>query len=52
MEAALKEMENSLSSLEETARVQREEGQKNIAGEYSKFRCCWVLVFRNSSLFP
>ena len=50
-EAALKEKENSLSSLEEAARVQREEAQKKIAGECSKFRCCWVVVFRNSSLF-
>jgi len=51
-EAALKEKENSLSSLEEAARVQREEAQKNIAGECSKFQCCWILVFRNLSLFP
>ena len=29
-EAALKEKENSLSSLEEAARVQQEEAQKNI----------------------
>ena len=50
-EAAIKEKENSLSSLEEAARIQREEAQKNIAGECSKFRCCWVVVFRNSSLF-
>ena len=51
-EAALKEKENSLSSLEEAARVKREEAQKNIAGECSKFRCCWILVFGNLSLFP
>jgi len=50
-EAALKEKENSLSSLEEAARVQREEAQRNIAGECSKFRCCWVLVFRSLSSF-
>ena len=50
-EAAFKEKENSLSSLEEAARVQREEVQRSIAGECSKFRCCWVVVFRNSSLF-
>ena len=36
-EAALKEKENSLCSLEEAARVQREEAQKSIAGECSKF---------------
>ena len=35
-EAALKEKENSLSSLEEAARIQREEAQKNIAGKCSK----------------
>ena len=51
-EAALKEKENSLSLLEEAARVQREEAQKNIAGGCSKFRCCWILIFRNLSLFP
>ena len=34
VEAALKEKENSLSSLEEAARVQREEAQKSIMGEY------------------
>ena len=51
-EAALKEKENSLSSLEEAARVQREEAQKSIAGECSKFQCCWILVFHNLSLFP
>ena len=43
MEAALKEKENSLSSLEEVARVQRD--------ECSKFRCCWILVFRSLSWF-
>ena len=48
----LEEKENSLYSLEEAARVQREEAQKNIVGECSKFRCCWILVFRSSSLFP
>ena len=36
-EAALKEKENSLSLLEEAARVQQEEAQKNIAGGCSKF---------------
>ena len=32
--AALREKEASLSSLEEAARVQREEAQRNITGEY------------------
>jgi len=41
-EAALKEKEDSLSSLEESARVQQEEAQKNIAGECSKFHCCLI----------
>ena len=36
-EVALKEEEDSLSSLEEAARVQQEEAQKNIAGECLKF---------------
>ena len=36
-EAALKEKENSLSLLEEAARIQREEAQKNIADECLKF---------------
>ena len=34
MGASLKEKEAFLSSLEEAARTQREEAQKNIAGEY------------------
>jgi len=34
VEAALKEKENSLSSLEEAARVQREEVQRSIMGKY------------------
>ena len=34
MGAALKEKEASLSSLEEAARVQREEAQRSIAGKY------------------
>ena len=50
-EATLKEKENSLSSLEETARVQQEEAQKNIVGGCSKFRCCWILIFRSLSWF-
>ena len=45
-EAALKEKENFLSSLEEAARVQQEEAQKNIAGECLRFRCCWILIYR------
>ena len=47
VEAALREKENSLSSLEEAARVQREEEQKSIGGKYSKFRSSWILLFRN-----
>ena len=50
-EATLKEKENSLSSLEEAARVQREEAQKNIAGGCSRFRCCWILIYRSLSWF-
>ena len=50
-EAALKEKENSLSSLEEAARVQWEEAQKNITGECSRFRCYWILVHRRLSWF-
>jgi len=50
-EAALQEKENYLSSLEEAARVQREEAQKSIAGECSKFRCYWVLAVRSLPLF-
>ena len=34
MGATLKEKEASLSSLEEAARAQREEAQRNITGEY------------------
>ena len=48
-EAALKEKEDSLSSLEEAARVQQEEAQKNIAGECSRFHCCWILVYHSLS---
>ena len=47
VEAALREKENSLSSLEEAARVQREEAQKSIVGKYSKFRCSWIFLFRS-----
>ena len=47
VEAALREKENSLSSLEEAARVQREEAQKSIGGKYSKFRSSWILLFHS-----
>ena len=50
-EVALKEKEDSLSSLEEAARVQQEEAQKNITGECSRFRCCWILIYRSLSWF-
>ena len=50
-EAALKEKEDALSSLEEAARVQQEEAQKNIAGVCSKFFCCWILIFHSLSWF-
>ena len=49
-EAALKE-KDSLSSLEEATRVQREEARKNIAGECSRFHCCWILIYRSLSWF-
>ena len=49
-EAALKE-EDSLSSLEEAARVQQEEAQKNIVGECSRFCYCWILIYRGLSWF-
>ena len=47
VEAALREKENSLSSLDEAGRVQREEAQKSIVGKYSKFQCSWILLFRS-----
>ena len=50
-EAALKEKEDSLSSLEEATRVQQEEAQTIIAGECSRFRCCWILIYRSLSWF-
>ena len=50
-EAALKEKEDSLSSFEEAAQVQQEEAQKNIAGECSRFRCCWILIYCSLSWF-
>ena len=50
-EATLKEKGDSFSSLEEAARVQQEEAQKNIAGVCSKFRCCWILIFHSLSWF-
>ena len=52
VEAALREKENSLSSLEEAARVQREEAQKSIVGKYSKFRSSWILLFSQLILIP
>ena len=50
-EATLKEKEDSLSSLEEAARVQQEEAQKNIAGECSRFCYCRILIHRSLSWF-
>ena len=47
VEAALKEKEDSLSLLEEAARVQQEEAQKNITGECSRFCCCRILIHRS-----
>ena len=49
-EAALKE-EDSLSSLEGAARVQQAEVQKNVAGECSRFRYCWILIYCSLSWF-
>ena len=51
-EAALKEKEDSLSTLEEAARVQQEEAQGAIAGKYLGFRCCSILFYHNLSWFP
>ena len=51
-EAALKEKEDSLSTFEEAARVQREEAQGAIAGKYRGFRCCSILFYHNLSWFP
>ena len=51
-EAALKEKEDSLSAYQEAARIQQEEVQGLIAGKYSRFRCCLILVYRNLSWFP
>ena len=48
-EAALKEKEDSLSSLEWAVRVQQAEAQKNVAGECSRLRYCWILIYRNLS---
>ena len=50
-EAALKEKEDSLSSLKAAIRVQQTEAQKNITGECSRFRCYWILVHRSLSWF-
>jgi len=51
-EAALKEKEDSLSTLEEAARVQQEKAQGAIAGKYLGFRCCSILFYHNLSWFP
>jgi len=51
-EAALKEKDDSLSALEEGARVQQEEAQGAIAGKYLGFRCCSILFYHNLSWFP
>ena len=44
---ALKEKEDSLSSLEEAARVQREEAQKSITGKYLRVFVV-LFLFRSS----
>jgi len=51
-EAALKEKEDSLSSLEEATRVQQEEAQRLIVGKYSRFRCCFDSNFTQLILVP
>ena len=51
-EAALKKKEDSLSTLEEAARVQQEEAQGAIAYKYLGFRCCSILFYHNLSWFP
>ena len=48
-EATLKNKEDSLSTLEKAARVQQEEAQGVIAGEYLGFRCCSILFCHNLS---
>ena len=50
VEATLREKENSLSSLEEAARVQREEAQKSIMGKY--LRVFAVYFFSQLTLIP
>ena len=50
-EAALKEKEDSLSSLEGAVRDQQAEAQKNIMGECSRFRFCRILIHRSLSWF-
>ena len=47
MGAVLREKEASLSSLEEAARTQREEAQKNMAGEYLRFSVDLFLFVAN-----
>ena len=51
-EAALKEKEDSLSTLLEAARAQQEEAQGFIAGKYPRFHFYLILVCCNLSLFP
>src|SRR6185437_2613809 len=47
MGASLKEKEASLSSLEEAARTQRKEAQKNMSGEYLRFSVDLFLFVAN-----
>jgi len=42
MGATLKEKEASMSSLEEAARAQREEAQRNVTGEYLRVFCRFI----------
>ena len=51
-EAAHKEKEDSLSTLQDAARAQEEEVQGFIAGKFPRFHFCLILVCRNLSLFP
>ena len=41
-----------MSTLEEAAWAQQEEVQGLIAGKYSRFHRCLILVYRNLSWFP
>jgi hypothetical protein len=49
-ETALKE-KDSLSAHQDAARIQQEEAQRSIAGKYSRFRCCLILIYRSLSWF-